>query len=202
MGGVARQIRNADKILLWCVAFYLNRARVDGHDVDYVQANGRSNAVHTSSSAGIWDVNGQGFGDGRIITVPVKQLLPQQVIDDAPLITRWWWPRPLGHHRQQQRATEHQESSKPVAGPEGAALALAITAATDIQSAAMHDMLVHVSGNIGQCAEDAMLLQRARHADVLEWLWFLNSRRKPLSDWTRPIHVDLHQTGEVFVLEK
>ncbi|KAL0019028.1 hypothetical protein WJX77_004005 [Trebouxia sp. C0004] len=43
---------------------------------------------------------------------------------------------------------------------------------------------------------------RARHADVLEWLWFLNSRRKPLSDWTRPIHVDLHQTGEVFVLEK
>ncbi|KAL0019029.1 hypothetical protein WJX77_004005 [Trebouxia sp. C0004] len=109
------------------------------------------------------------------------------------------------HHGPRKTAsasTKHQESSKPVAGPEGAALALAITAATDIQSAAMHDMLVHVSGNIGQCAEDAMLLQRARHADVLEWLWFLNSRRKPLSDWTRPIHVDLHQTGEVFVLEK
>lgn len=24
---------------------------------------------------------------------------------------------------------------------------------------------------------------RARHADVLEWLWFLNSHRKPVSDW-------------------
>ena len=24
---------------------------------------------------------------------------------------------------------------------------------------------------------------RARHADVLEWLWFLNSHRKPISDW-------------------
>ena len=24
---------------------------------------------------------------------------------------------------------------------------------------------------------------RARHADVLEWLWFLNSHRKPVSKW-------------------
>ncbi|DBA84574.1 TPA: hypothetical protein ACH3X2_006154 [Trebouxia sp. C0005] len=28
-----------------------------------------------------------------------------------------------------------------------------------------------------------MLFDRARHADVLEWLWFLNSHRKPVSDW-------------------
>lgn len=44
--------------------------------------------------------------------------------DDGPLITRWWWPRPLRHHRQQQHATEHQVSSKPVAGPEGNCVSL------------------------------------------------------------------------------
>lgn len=25
--------------------------------------------------------------------------------------------------------------------------------------------------------------RRVRHADVLEWLWFLNSHRKPVFDW-------------------
>lgn len=64
--------------------------------------------------------------------------------DDTPVNTRWWWPRPLGHHRQQYHAAERQESSKPVASPEGAALVLAITNASDIQSEAMHDMLVHI----------------------------------------------------------
>ncbi|KAL0046251.1 hypothetical protein WJX82_007063 [Trebouxia sp. C0006] len=90
--------------------------------------------------------------------------------DDGPLITRWWWPRPHAHHRQKQPTAELQDSSKPVGVPEGAALALAITVASDVRSEAMHDMLVQVSGNSGQCADDAMLLQRTAHADVLEWL--------------------------------
>ena len=45
---------------------------------------------------------------------------------------------------------------------------MAITAASDIRSEAMHDMLVQVSGNNGQCAEDARLLQRCLAQDSVE----------------------------------
>ncbi|KAL3136081.1 hypothetical protein ABBQ32_007105 [Trebouxia sp. C0010 RCD-2024] len=36
----------------------------------------------------------------------------------------------------------------------------------------------HVFTESGQ-----LLFDRARHADVLEWLWFLNSHRRPVFDW-------------------
>lgn len=45
---------------------------------------------------------------------------------------------------------------------------MAITTASDIQSEAMHDMLVQVSGNSEKCAEDAMLLQKCLAQDSAE----------------------------------